>query len=123
MAQNKKVFSIEINGITESVRSVDALTEKIKNLQKMLNSIPKIEIPVEIGGDIEKLTKQLNQVKTKIAKTTTNKQQVKDEQELVKALEQRKKALDAVNKELGTTGKNSEEFKNETKTLRYTFNT
>ena len=78
MAQNKKVFSIEINGITESVRSIDALTEKIKNLQKLLNSIPKIEIPVEIGGDIEKLTKQLNQVKTKIAKTTTNKQQVKD---------------------------------------------
>ena len=117
MAQNKKVFSIEINGITESVRSIDALTEKIKNLQKLLNSIPKIEIPVEIGGDIEKLTKQLNQVKTKIAKTTTNKQQVKDEQELVKALEQRKKALQAVNKELGTTGKNSEEFKSETKAL------
>ena len=117
MAQNKKVFSIEINGITESVRSIDALTEKIKNLQKLLNSIPKIEIPVEIGGDIDKLTKQLNQVKTKIAKTTTNKQQVKDEQELVKALEQRKKALQAVNKELGTTGKNSEEFKSETKAL------
>lgn len=117
MAQNKKVFSIEINGITESVRSVDALTEKIKNLQKMLNSIPKIEIPVEIGGDIEKLTKQLNQVKNKIAKTTTNKQQVKEEQELAKALEQRQKALDAVNKELGTTGKNSEEFKKETKAL------
>ena len=117
MANNKKIFSIEINGITESVRSIDALTEKIKNLQKMLNSIGKIEIPVEIGGDIEKLTKQLNQVKTKIAKTTTNKQQVKDEQELVKALEQRKKALQAVNKELGTTGKNSEEFKSETKAL------
>ena len=117
MAQNKKVFSIEINGITESVRSVDALTEKIKNLQKMLNSIPKIEIPVEIGGDIEKLTKQLNQVKNKIAKTTTNKQQVKEEQELAKALEQRQKALDAVNKELGSTGKNSEEFKKETKAL------
>lgn len=117
MAQNKKVFAIEINGITESVRSVDALTEKIKNLQKMLNSIPKIEIPVEIGGDIEKLTKQLNQVKNKIAKTTTNKQQVKEEQELAKALEQRQKALDAVNKELGSTGKNSEEFKKETKAL------
>lgn len=117
MAQNKKVFFIEINGITESVRSVDALTEKIKNLQKMLNSIPKIEIPVEIGGDIEKLTKQLNQVKNKIAKTTTNKQQVKEEQELAKALEQRQKALDAVNKELGSTGKNSEEFKKETKAL------
>ena len=117
MANNKKVFSIEINGITESVRSIDALTEKIKKLQKLINSIGKIEIPVEIGGDIEKLTKQLNQVKTKIAKTTTNKQQVKDEQELVKALEQRKKALQAVNKELGTTGKNSDEFKSETKAL------
>lgn len=117
MAQNKKIFSIEINGITESVRSIDALTEKIKNLQKLLNSIGNIEIPIEIGGDIEKIIKQVNQVKTKIAKTTTNKQQVKDEQELVKALEQRKKALQAVNKELGTTGKNSEEFKSETKAL------
>ena len=89
MANNKKIFSIEINGITESVRSIDALTEKIKNLQKLLNSIGNIEIPIEIGSDIEKIIKQVNQVKTKIAKTTTNKQQVKDEQELVKALEQR----------------------------------
>ena len=117
MANNKKVFSIEINGITESVRSIDALTEKIKNLQKLINSIGNINIPIEIGGDIEKIIKQVNQVKTKIAKSTSNKQQVKDEQELVKALEQRKKALQAVNKELGTTGKNSEEFKSETKAL------
>ena len=117
MAQNKKVFSIEINGITESVRSIDALTEKIKGLQKLLNSIGKVDIPIEIGGDIDKLVKQINQVKTKVSKSTTNKQQVKDEQELVKALEQRKKALQAVNKELGTTGKNSDEFKQETKAL------
>ena len=117
MAQNKKIFSIEINGITESVRSIDALTEKIKGLQKLLNSIGNINIPISIGGDIEKLVKQVNQVKTKIAKTTTNKQQVNEEKELVKALEQRKKALQAVNKELGTTGKNSEEFKSETKAL------
>ena len=33
MAQKKKVFIIEINGITESVRSIDALTEKIKLLE------------------------------------------------------------------------------------------
>ena len=46
MAQNKKIFSIEINGITESVRSIDALTEKIKNLQKLINSIGNINIPV-----------------------------------------------------------------------------
>ena len=117
MAQNKKVFSIEINGITESVRSIDALTEKIKGLQKLLNSIGKVDIPIEIGGDIDKLVKQINQVKTKVSKSTTNKQQVKDEQELVKALEQRKKALQSVNKELGTTGKNSDEFKQETKAL------
>lgn len=117
MANNKKVFIIEINGITESVRSVDALTEKIKNLQKLINSIGNIKIPISIGGDIDKLVKQINQVKTKVSKSTTNKQQVKDEQELVKALEQRKKVLQAVNKELGTTGKNSEEFKQETKAL------
>lgn len=117
MAQNKKVFIIEINGITESVRSVDALTEKIKNLHKLLNSIGNIEIPIEIVGDIDKLVKQINQVKTKVSKSTSNKQQVNEEKALVKALEQRKKALDAVNKELSNTGKNSEEFKQETKAL------
>ena len=117
MASNKKIFQIEINGIEESTRSVDALTEKIKNLQGILSSIPKVEIPVELSGDIEKLTKQLKQVKDKVNKSTNTKQQTAEEKELIKVLDQRKKALDAVNKTLGDTGKNSEEFKKETKKL------
>ena len=117
MANNKKVFSIAINGLTESIRSVDALTEKIQNLQKLINSTKKLDIPVEIGGNVEELIKQINSLKGRVTSATKGVLPIADEQAYAKALKDREKALAAVNQELGESGKNLEEYKRETKAL------
>ena len=114
---NKKVFSIEINGLTESVRSVSALEEKLNALQAQLNKMKKqgIEIPVEIGGT--ELVKEMKSISSKIKKATKGSLPIAEEKEYLNALTARIKALEAVNKELGDTGKNLAEFKQETKDL------
>ena len=114
---NKKVFSIQINGLDESVRTVDALTEKIQNLQKVINQMKSkgVEIPIEVGG--EELIKEIKQISTKIKKATNGTLPVAEEKAYAKALRERQKALEAVNKELGDTGKNLAEYKQETKDL------
>ena len=50
MANNKKVFQIQINGVTEATKSVDALYGKILDLQKAINSMKKVDIPISIGN-------------------------------------------------------------------------
>ena len=67
---NKKIFSIQINGLDESVRSVDALTEKIQNLQKLINSMKGkgVEIPLEVGG--ENIVKELKAISNKVKSAT-----------------------------------------------------
>ena len=114
---NKKVFSIEINGLTESVRSVSALEEKLNALQAQLNKMKKqgIEIPVEIGGT--ELVKEMKSISSKIKKATKGSLPIAEEKEYLNALRAREKALEAVNKELGDTGKNLAEYKQETKDL------
>lgn len=114
---NKKIFSIQINGLDESVRSVDALTEKIQNLQKLINSMKGkgVEIPVEVGG--ENLVKELKAISNKVKSATKGALPLDGEKEYLNLLKQRQKALEAVNKEMGDTGKNAAEFKQETKDL------
>ena len=58
MANNKKIFTIEINGLTESVKSVDALQEKIMDLEKRIKSLGKSggggkKVLLEVDGDAE----------------------------------------------------------------------
>lgn len=114
---NKKIFSIQINGLDESVRSVDALTEKIQNLQKLINSMKGkgVEIPLEVGG--ENLVKELKAISNKVKSATKGALPLDAEKEYLNLLRQRQKALEAVNKEMGDTGKNAAEFKQETKDL------
>ena len=114
---NKKIFSIQINGLDESVRSVDALTEKIQNLQKLINSMKGkgVEIPLEVGG--ENLVKELKAISNKVKSATKGALPLDGEKEYLNLLRQRQKALEAVNKEMGDTGKNAAEFKQETKEL------
>lgn len=114
---NKKIFSIQINGLDESVRSVDALTEKIQNLQKLINSMKGkgVEIPLEVGG--ENLVKELKAISNKVKSATKGALPLDAEKEYLNLLKQRQKALDAVNKEMGDTGKNAAEFRQETKEL------
>lgn len=114
---NKKIFSIQINGLDESVRSVDVLTEKIQNLQKLINSMKGkgVEIPLEVGG--ENLVKELKAISNKVKSATKGALPLDAEKEYLNLLRQRQKALEAVNKEMGDTGKNAAEFKQETKDL------
>lgn len=70
MANNKKIFSIQINGVEQASKSVDSLYEKIISLQKAINSMKKVDIPITIGGgdkklvdEISKLKKELNSLK------------------------------------------------------------
>jgi DNA repair exonuclease SbcCD ATPase subunit len=94
MANNKKIFTIEINGLTESVKSVDALQEKIMDLEKRIKSLCKSggggkKVLLEVDGDAE----------------------------YNKLLAERQKLLKAVKTEMGNTNKNAKEYKQETKEM------
>lgn len=117
MANNKKIFTIEINGLAESIKAVDALQEKINALQKTLKDFGKngIEIPIEFGDSIKKFEKSLNTIKQKASKITLS--PASDDAEYNKLLAERQKQLAAVNRELADTKKNVEEYKQETKDL------
>ena len=117
MANNKKIFTIEINGLEESIKAVDALQEKINALQKTLKEFGKngIEIPIEFGDSIKKFEKSLNTIKQKASKITLA--PTSDDAEYNKLLAERQKQLAAVNRELADTKKNVEEYKQETKDL------
>mgnify|MGYP003552978128 CR=1 FL=1 len=117
MANNKKIFTIEINGLAESIKAVDALQEKINALQKTLKEFGKngIEIPINFGDSIKKFEKSLNKIKQKASKVTLA--PTSDDAEYNKLLAERIKKLEAVNRELADTKKNAEEYKQETKDL------
>lgn len=118
MANNKKIFTIEINGLTESSKSVDALIEKINALEKSLKNLGgkggKLEIPVELKADVKELEKQIKKVTSKGKGVQID---MGDDAEYNKLLADRQKQLAAVNKELGNTKKNVKEYKQETKEL------
>lgn len=117
MANNKKIFTIEINGLEESIKAVDALQEKINALQKTLKEFGKngIEIPINFDDSIKKFEKSLNTIKQKASKITLS--PTSDDAEYNKLLAERQKKLEAVNRELADTKKNVEEYKQETKDL------
>lgn len=116
---NKKTYVIEINGIQESTKSIDALSERLKTLQNTINSLQKgkVTIPVELSQDIGKLTTQIQNINKKIGASTKKITDISGEEEYIKLLKQREKALEAVNKEMGDTGKNAKEYKEETKAM------
>lgn len=118
MANNKKIFTIEINGLTESSKSVDALIEKINALEKSLKNLGgkggKLEIPVELKADVKELEKHIKKVTSKGKGIQID---MGDDAEYNKLLADRQKQLAAVNKELGNTKKNVKEYKQETKEL------
>lgn len=67
MANGKKIYTIQINGVTEASKSVDALYEKLTNLNKALAEMKKVDIPITIGGDEqENIKTQINDIKREI---------------------------------------------------------
>lgn len=116
---NQKTYVIQINGVEESIKSVSALTEKIANLQKTINEVAKnkISIPVEIGNNMSALIQEIQDFKNKVKASTKDALPIADEREYAKALKERNKQLEAVNRTLGDTNKNQAEFKQETKDM------
>lgn len=66
MASNKKIFQIQINGITEATKSVDALYERILNLQKAINSIKKIDIPIKFGDGETNFSEEIARIRAEL---------------------------------------------------------
>ncbi len=50
MAENKKIYSIQINGITESVKQVDVLNNALKNLEERIKTLDKSSVNVGASG-------------------------------------------------------------------------
>ena len=117
MANNKKVFTIEINGITESIKGIDALQDKIDALNKSLKGLggKGFEIPVEFDVQAKDLEKKLNTIKKKVNKTHLAPQS--EDAEYNKLLADRAKRLAEVSREMANTNKTAREFKQETKDL------
>lgn len=98
---NKRIYSIEINGIAESVKQTDLLLEKINNLNDKLKDISKDKIKITLGGKetqkevettentVASLRKELSALKKQWANTDINSDGFK---------ELSKKVLDATNK-------------------------
>lgn len=118
---NKKVYSIQINGLEESVKSVDNLLNQLKELTKTLENLKreKIEIPVTIKGDLKTINSQIQSVKKKVSDVGDlgGSSDASVDATYNKLLQDRERALAAVNKTLGDTNKNMAEFKQQTKDL------
>lgn len=111
---NKKVYSIQINGIDESVKAVDTLTAKINEIAKTINELKKekIEIPISIVGSASDLIAKIKKIKDSSTLTVDS-----GDATLNKLMADRAKKLADVSRELGETTKTAKEYKEETKKL------
>ena len=81
---NERIYKITINGVTESVTQIDALLEKLNELDKKLSNITKQGVKIKVGkGDVDidnsqldegvktlaKMRKELGQLKRELANT------------------------------------------------------
>lgn len=78
MADNKKIYTIQINGIQESTNAVEALNKQLDNLEKRINTLQAKSVNINTSGggstrtsnasamsEEEKLTKQIEQIDAK----------------------------------------------------------
>ena len=57
MAQDKKVFEIKINGLTESVDAVKSLNKELNTLDEKLKSLQNAKINIKVQGNTPDTTK------------------------------------------------------------------
>ena len=74
MSVKKRKYSIEINGVKESLTDFDQLSKQIDNLKKQLKNIKtsKIEIPIELSKDIGNVEKTIKNIQSKLSKNKMN---------------------------------------------------
>lgn len=74
MATKKRTYSIEINGVKESLTDFDKLSKEIDNLSKKLKTLKssKVEIPINIAKDIGSVEKTIKDIQSKLSKNKIN---------------------------------------------------
>lgn len=82
MADKKKVFSISINGVSESVNAVKALNEQLKECDTIIKNLQNAEVKVKVSGG-DKLTPKVSSGKT----STEDKVALEIEKEKTKQLQ------------------------------------
>ena len=80
MAQDKKVFEIKINGLTESVDAVKSLNKELNTLDEKLKSLQNAKINIKVQGNTPDTTK------TKVSGNTGNDSQVEKQTQQQNAL-------------------------------------
>ena len=50
MADNKKIYTIQINGIQESTNAVEALNKQLDNLEKRINTLQAKSVNINTSG-------------------------------------------------------------------------
>lgn len=50
MAENKKIYTISVNGVKESISEIDALVSKLDNLDSRLKNLASRSVNVDVGG-------------------------------------------------------------------------
>lgn len=100
MADGVKTYEIRINGLTQSISQVDALTKKLDALEKRLNSLPKGSIGGAGGSSKNELTEE-KKLLNDIDKTNSKILETKTEE--FKVLQQQKQLLKESKKEVEET--------------------
>ena len=80
MAQDKKVFEIKINGLTESVDAVKSLNKELNTLDEKLKLLQNAKINIKVQGNTPDTTK------TKVSGNTGNNSQVEKQTQQLNAL-------------------------------------
>lgn len=80
MAQDKKVFEIKINGLTESVDAVKSLNKELNTLDEKLKSLQNAKINIKVQGNTPDTTK------AKVSGNTGNDSQVEKQTQQQNAL-------------------------------------
>lgn len=124
MANNERIYSIKLNGITESVDLVDKLLKKLEDLEKRINALQGKSVSVGSSGggggssksrtsDLtaeEKVSKKIQQTAEKIAQARTEEykalQQAKSD---LKEIERQQKAVAAAE---NLSGENAKQYAN-----------
>ena len=56
---NKRIFSIQINGIEESINAVDSLVKQLNTLEAKINSLQNKSVDISAGGGSKNLIIQI----------------------------------------------------------------
>lgn len=111
MANNMKSYSIVINGVKESIESVDILLDKLDKLDKKLSDMEKKVVKVKVEETSSKSPTAKNSGLSAIEKEQLKNEQLKSGEyqkqlQTLQALKQENKELEKLNKDIATGVRN-----------------